>query len=347
MLTEKSYEQIREELKNCTKPIFFFHDDPDGLASFLLLYRYIREGKGVVVKTYPRIDNKFVKKIEEYSADKVFILDIAIVEQEFVDKVKVPVIWIDHHTPLELNNVKYFNPRTKDNDNVPVSYLCYKVVKKNLWISAIGVIGDWFLPDFIEDFRKKYHDLLPKPIKDPGEILFNTKLGQLSRLFSFVLKGKTQDAMKCVKILTRTKTPYEILEQKTSAGKYLYKKYEKIKKEYDSILNDILKKVTNEKLLVYTYTIKNTSFTGDLSNELLYRFPDKVILIGREKSGEVKCSLRSNSKIKLSKILEKSLVGIDGYGGGHEYACGACIKTHDFKRFVSNLKKKINLNAVS
>ncbi len=341
MLTEKDYEKIREELKNCSKPIFFFHDDPDGLASFLLLYRYINEGKGVVVKTYPRIDNKFIKKVIEYGADKVFILDIALVEQDFVDKVKVPVIWIDHHSPIELDRVKYFNPRSKNNDNIPVSYICYKVTEKDLWISTTGVIGDWFLPDFIEEFRKKYPDLLPQGINDPGDILFNTKLGELSRIFSFVLKGKTQDTMKCVKILTRIKDPSEILDKKTAAGVYIYKKYIKIKKEYDSILNNVLNTVTDEKILVYTYTVKKMSFTGDLSNELLYRFPDKVILIGREKSGEVKCSLRSNSKIKLSKILEKALVGINGYGGGHEYACGACVKTEDFKRFIDNLEKLI------
>ncbi len=341
MLTEKDYQKIREELKNSKNPIFFFHDDPDGLASFLLLYRYIREGKGVIVKTFPRIDNKFVRKVEEYNPDKIFILDVALVEQEFVDKVKLPVILIDHHTPLDLNNIKYFNPRKNNNDNIPVSYLCYKITKKDLWIASIGVIGDWFLPDFIEEFIKKYPELLPKPMKDPGDIIYKTKLGQLIRIFSFILKGKTQDAMKCVKILTRINDPLEILEQKTSAGKYLYKKYEKIKKEYDSLLKDALKNVKDEKLLVYTYTVKKMSLTGDLSNELLYRFPHKVILIGREKSGEVKCSLRSSSNIKLSKILEKSLVGIDGYGGGHEYACGACIKIHDFKQFVNNLKRLI------
>ena len=106
-------------------------------------------------------------------------------------------------------------------------------------------------------------------------------------------------------------------------------------------MKDILKNVKDEKIITYTYTAKKMSFTGDLSNELLYRFPNKVILIGREKSGEVKCSLRSNSKIKLSKILEKSLISINGYGGGHEYACGACIKTEDFDRFVNNLKRLI------
>ncbi len=339
MLTEKQFEKIREELKNSQKPLFFFHDDPDGLSSFLLLYRYIGEGKGVVVKTYPRIDNKFIRIVEEYNPDKIFILDIALVEQEFVDKVKRPIIWIDHHNPLNLDNVKYFNPRTNNNDNVPVSYLCYEVTKKNMWISAVGAVGDWFIPDFIEEFSKKYPHLLPKPMKNPGDILYTTKLGELIKIFSFILKGTTQDAMKCVKILTRIKDPNEILQQKTSAGNYIYKKYEKIKKEYDSIMEDILSKVTDDKLLVYTYTVKKMSLTGDISNELLHKFPDKVILVGREKSGEFKCSLRSGPKVKLSKALEQALVGIEGYGGGHEYACGACIKDHDFKRFTNNLRR--------
>ena len=75
MLTKKQYLQIKEELDNCKNPLFFFDDDPDGLASFLLLYRYLREGHGIIVKTHPKLTDKFVPKIEEYSADKVFVLD--------------------------------------------------------------------------------------------------------------------------------------------------------------------------------------------------------------------------------------------------------------------------------
>lgn len=341
MLTEKDYKKIREELDNCKRPIFFFHDDPDGLCSFLLFYRYIREGRGVIVKTHPMIDNKFLKVIEDFGPDKIFILDIAMVEQEFVDKVKLPIVWVDHHAPQQLNNVKYFNPRVKGNDNLPASYICYKVVKQNLWIAAIGSVSDWFLPDFLPQFIKKYPKLLSKPMKNPGDILYTTKIGELARIFSFTLNGKTQEALKCVKILTRIKTPEEILEQKTAAGNYIYKRYEKIKQEYDELLNDALKSADDKKLLIYIYPSKKMSFTGDLSNELLYRFPNKIILIGREKSGEVKCSLRSGNKIKLSNILEKALIGINGYGGGHEYACGTVIKSEDFNTFISNLKKLI------
>ena len=80
------------------------------------------------------------------------------------------------------------------------------------------------------------------------------------------------------------------------------------------------------------------SFTGDLSNELLYRLPDKLIIIGRDKEDEIRMSLRIKGKL-LSEILKKSLIGIEGYGGGHEHACGASVKKHDFKKFISNIRK--------
>jgi hypothetical protein len=57
----------------------------------------------------------------------------------------------------------------------------------------------------------------------------------------------------------------------------------------------------------------------------------------------MKCSIRGSEKGNIPAALEKALVGIDGYGGGHEYACGACIKVDDFPRFIENMKKELNL----
>ena len=340
MLTQKQFSDIREELLTGKNPLFFFHDDPDGLCSFLLLYRLVGEGHGIVVKTTPNIDDKFIKKVEEYDPDKIFIVDIALVEQSFIDAVKKPIVWIDHHELVERDKVKYYNPRKQNpKDNAPVSYWCYRVVNQDLWISMVGAVGDWFIPDFYDDFKKQYPDLLEKD-GNPGTILYETRLGKLVRIFSFILKGKTQDAMKCVKILTRIKTPYEILNQSTHAGKYLYKRFEKINQEYETILQDILKEKYHYHLIVYLYHADKMSFTGDLANELLYRFPDKIIILGREKSGEVKLSMRS-SNINLLKILQKALVGINGYGGGHEYACGACVKREDFDRFIQNIQHQL------
>src|SRR3989338_5155150 len=116
MLTKNQLKEIKDNLDSCNNPLFMFDDDPDGLCSFLLLYRYKKEGRGFIVKSKPFIDEKFVKKVEEYLPDKVFILDMPIVEQNFVDKIKVPIIWIDHHEPVKVDKVKYFNPRVKKSD---------------------------------------------------------------------------------------------------------------------------------------------------------------------------------------------------------------------------------------
>lgn len=341
MLSQKDIKKIREELESCKNPLFFFHDDPDGLCSFLLLYGHIREGHGIVFKAKPGLGVNFIRKVEEHKPDKVFILDIPIVDQEFIDKAKVPVIWIDHHTPLERAKVRYFNPRLRDKDDgTPVTSICYEVVRENIWIAAVGAVGDWTIPDFLGEFEKEYKDLIGIRSRDPGKLYFETRLGKLIRIFSYILKGKTRDSVRCFKVLTRIKSPYEILGQTTSKGRFIYKRFEKINHEYESILKEAIKKAGKEKLMIYTYREDKMSFTGDLSNELIHRYPDKIILVGREKGGEIRMSLRSTREL-LPAILEKALVGVEGYGGGHEHACGANVKKEDFKRFVENIKEQI------
>lgn len=341
MLTHKEIQEIREELLHCKQPLFFFHDDPDGLCSFLLLYRFIKEGNGVIVKTYPDLGPVFLKKVHEYNPDKIFILDKAMVSQEFLDKVSCPVLWIDHHGPYILQKVKYYNPRIKNpDDNTSVSYICYKIVEQDLWIAMIGIIGDWQMPVFSTEFSEKYPDLLPKEITQPEKVLFATHLGTLVRVFSFILKGQNKDAMKCVKILTRIQDPYEILNLTTSQGKYIFDKFEKVNQEYQQLLKESIESVTKDKFLIHLYKDTSNSFTSDLSNELLYKYPDKFIIVGREKSGEIKLSLRSPS-VKIPPIIEVALQGLQGYGGGHEYACGVNIKAEDFPIFLERFKKLV------
>ena len=341
MLNEKEIQQIKTELETCKRPLFFFHDDQDGLASFLLLYRYIKEGRGTVLKAKPQLTEQYARKVEEYGADKVFILDIALVDQEFIDQAKVPVIWIDHHEPIKREKVKYFNPRIKDETaNIPVAYLCYQVAQKDLWIAMVGCLGDWYLPDFTEEFKKKYPDLLPEKYNTAAEILFETKMSILNKVFSFNLKGNTSDVLKSIKTIARIDSPYEILEQSTPKGKFIYKKYEKINKVYESLKQTVLKQKKKGKVKVFKYTDDRLSLTKDLSNELLYMFQDSVIVLGREKSGEVRCSIRA-MKTNLKPIIEKALLDVEGYGGGHEHACGAAIKIKDFDKFIQNIEEQL------
>jgi len=334
-----SLKEISKYIEKSENPLIFFDDDPDGLCSYLLIKRKFGKGRGIYLKSSPEVGENLIKKVNEICPDLVIILDKPKLSQDFVDKVNVPIIYIDHHNPVDVKGVKYFNPQLIDpKDNRPTSYWCYKLVKNDLWIAMVGIVADWSL-EGIEEFSKKYKDLVPKKFENPDDVLFESRIGELARMFSFILKGKTSDVNKAINILTKIEEPYEILDQTTSRGKFIYKQAQKMKKDYDYLLEDILEKVDlNKKFIIYTYTTAKNSYTSMISNELLHRFKDKVIIIGREKSGEIRMSLRSSKK-KLPKVIEKALEGLEGYGGGHDYACGSCVNKDDFPEFVRRLEK--------
>ncbi|MGM5487673.1 MAG: DHHA1 domain-containing protein [Nanobdellota archaeon] len=332
-LTESEITTLRNELESAVRPIYFFHDDSDGLASFLLFYKVVREGKGVIIKSNPVIDERHIKLVEEYKPDKIFVLDIATVEQEFIDGVSQPIFWVDHHGPYERKGIHYFNPRTRGR-SVPASYLCYQVTQQDMWIAMAGIVGDWHLI-MQEDFSQEYPDLLSLEVKTPPEALFTSEVGKLSRIFNFALKGTAKDAMKYVKTLSRIESPYDILEQRTPEGAYIYKKFMKYEREYQMLLEDALSQVGESRIILYEYPASKTSFTGELANELLYKYPEKIIIIAREHNGEMKCSLRSGEKTIINTILTKTLEEVGGLGGGHEHACGCVIQNENFKTFLS------------
>ncbi|MFT4326664.1 MAG: DHH family phosphoesterase, partial [Candidatus Woesearchaeota archaeon] len=111
-----SYEEIREKLQTCENPLIFFDDDADGVCSFLLIYKYLNKGHGVIVKSTPEIKaDPYIRKITEYMPDLVIILDKPKVEDEFLKGISCDVIWIDHHEPQTITqkNVYYYNPEVE------------------------------------------------------------------------------------------------------------------------------------------------------------------------------------------------------------------------------------------
>jgi nanoRNase/pAp phosphatase (c-di-AMP/oligoRNAs hydrolase) len=340
-LTPKQVEEIKDEVLSSKRPLFFFHDDPDGLASFLLLYRMVNEGIGIPLKTSAEMGIEFSKKVESYQPDKVFILDKPGVSQDFIDAVKVPIIWIDHHTPQKRHKVKYYNPRVADaNEYTANAYLCYQVSQDDEWIAMVGCAGDQYIPPNLEKIKEDYPDIIEKNIKKPEDILFNSDFGKLAKMFSFCLKGKMDDVRKCIKIMTRIKTPYELLKQETPAAKFIYKRFEEVNREYQKILKDALAQKSDDNILLFLYNQDQMSLNQDLANELLYKNKEKVIIIGRTKSGEVKLSFRT-TKYNLPPIIQKALEGCEGYGGGHEKAAGANIKETDFEKFMLQFKAQL------
>jgi nanoRNase/pAp phosphatase (c-di-AMP/oligoRNAs hydrolase) len=340
MIPDTQLSEIRQALRDSARPLVFFDDDPDGLCSFLQFYKFNPECKGVIYKLAGPLDSTFLKKVEEYQPDAIFILDVAVVTQDFLDNVK-NVYWIDHHAPLALKGVKYYNPmiESKGLDNRPISYWAARITGSSNWLAMCGCVGDWFLPeDLRKEFEKDYPDLLPSDVKRPEDALFQTGLGRLSRMISFVLKGSTKDSLTNTKVMTRIKSPYEILEQSTESGRFIYKKFMKTNETYKQLKESV--KTDGSNLLVFTYTDNRTSLTSDLSNELLYQNPDSFIVIARKGNSEYKISLRS-AKYKVLDILTKALEGVRGYGGGHVHACGANVPHDDFERFIENIRKQL------
>ncbi|KYK26218.1 hypothetical protein AYK26_05410 [Euryarchaeota archaeon SM23-78] len=341
-LTENQLQELRNIFDSCTRPVILFDDDPDGLASFLLIYKHIKEGRGIPVKNAPELGPEMAQKVNDYGPDLVFIVDVPIVNQEFIDKIKTRIVWIDHHPVVKRHKVEYYNPRALDpDDNSPTSYWIYKALKKHLWIAMIGMVGDWFFPEdkILDEFRAKYPDLLSPLIKKPEVALFTSRFGELIKIVSFNLKGKTSDVIKSIKVFTRIKDPYEILDQKSSGGKFIYKKYNRLMEKYTEIIKRVKVK-PQDKLVLFVYSSPDYSFSKEISNELIYKHPDKVFLVAWEYNDEYKCSLRS-TKIKLPPIINKALEGITGYGGGHDHAAGACVKIKDFERFVGNIRGQL------
>ncbi len=344
-LTPQQYTEIRKALDECRNPLFFHHDDPDGVCSFLLLYQYKKEGTGVIVKSQPCVNVQFLRKVEEVQPDMIFVSDLALVAQEFIDAVKVPIIWIDHHEPQKMqgSHVRYYNPRASNHeDGFPAAYLCYHVNGNPdyMWLGMTGTVGDWQLTDLAQEFSQQHPDLLPPQIDRPEVALFDSPIGKLAKIISFILKGKTTDVKKYISFLKKIQNPYEILEQQTPEGKKIYKRYEIINKVYDELYQRAISSVGEGKLILFTYDENEYSMTGELANELLYRNPDKVILIARQKGGDMRCSLRS-SKLVLPPIVSECIEGFGGHGGGHEHACGCSVPEQHFKEFVERLKKKI------
>ncbi len=344
-LRAQEYAEIRRELDECKNPLFFHHDDPDGLCSFLLFYHYKKEGTGVVVKSQPCVNEQFLAKVREVQPDKIFIMDLALVSQEFIDEAKVPIIWIDHHEPQRMQgNVKYYNPRVHDpKDGVPASYLCYHVTNReqDLWLAMVGIVGDWHLTELAAEYSKKFPDLLPPTVTTPEQALFDTKIGLLAKIFSFVLKGSTKDVKKYIRLLTKIKDAYEILDQRDDAGTKIYKRYEEINRIYAELFARAQASVNESRIILFTYEENEYSMTGELSNELLYRHPDKLILIGRQKGGHMRCSLRSTNII-LPPLVNESVRELGGHGGGHEHACGCSVPVEKFEEFVMLLTAKLD-----
>lgn len=344
MLTKKEIKEIKEHLEKAQNPVFFFDNDPDGLCSFLLLRRYIGRGKGVAIKSFPGMNAEYFRKVTELNADYIFILDKPIVLDEFFKEVKnfnIPTVWIDHHdVNAEVPDfVHYYNPTLKkSNENEPVTYLCYNVSgkKEDLWIALIGCISDRFSPKFYSDFVKLYPDLSIKS-KDAFDIFYKSRIGDIAKIFSFALKDRISNVVKMIKFLMAVKSPYEILEE-NSKNREMHMRFRQIYRKYQKLIEKAKSLAADDNKLLFFQYAGDMSISADLSNELTYLFPEKIIVVAYLTGVKANISVRGK---KIKEIILNAIKGLEATGGGHENAVGAQVKIEDLEKFRENLEKQI------
>ena len=354
MLERNEILKVRELLNESQNPLFFFDNDSDGLASFLLLRRFINRGKGVVIKSYPSLSHAYISKVNEFNPDFIFILDKPLIDKDFLSEVLsrgIKVVWIDHH-PLDdkeikeiIKNIFYFNPlfSPENPSNEPVSYWCYKIVdkKEDAWISLIGCVGDWFTPEFYQEVSSQYPDLLPPKVKDAPTLLFSSGFGKLIKLVNLALKDKTTNVMKMLKFLYQIKSPKELMEENEKT-KSMYSRYNQISRKYEKLMEKAKNAAkTKGKLLFFQYS-GDLALSGELANELYYLFPQKMIVVSYVNGEDAKLSIRGSFDVR--EITRKAIEKTSGRSGGHKNACAAILRISELELFKEEVLKQLKDN---
>lgn len=343
MLSKKELEEIKNHLEKAQNPLFFFDNDADGLCSYLLLRRSIQRGKGVAIKTFPKLEKTYLRKINELNPDYVFILDKNDVEKEFVDEVSkrnIPIVWIDHHDvkidPEILKKVNYYNSIPEAE---PVTYLTYKIYenKKDQWIAMIGCISDVYKPEFAKEFAKEYPELYNSK-NTAFDSLYTTELGKIIKMINFGMKDTITNVVKMMKYLSKAKSPQDILAENYYT-RQMHQRYSQLNQIYNRILEKAEEKAEEyEKLTFFEYS-GNTSMTSEVANGIYFKNKEKLVIVAFKNQSKANISIRGNNAREiLLKVLKKIP---DSTGGGHETACGAKIPLEEIENFKEEIKKEL------
>jgi len=339
MIPPTKLQEIREHLETSQNPLFFFDNDVDGLCAFLILRRAIGRGKGIAIKSFPDLKGQYLRKVEELNPDAIFILDKAELSKEFAEGVEekgIPIIWIDHHktkTPKEIiNKTSYYNSFPEAE---PTTYIAQKVFnkKEDLWLAMIGCIGDVYMPDFVEEFKKTSPELINSKLS-AFDALHSSGIGKIVRMLNFGLMDSITHVVNLIKYLFKAKNIYDILEE-NQYTKQLHKRYSELNEFYNKQVNKAEANFDKNSPIIFFSYAGNTSMSSEISNKLYYNHQNKLVIVAFKRSEKANISIRGKNALEITK---KAIEDIEGAtGGGHIEATGAMVPIDDFEKFKENI----------
>ncbi len=291
------------------------------------------------------------------------------------------VIWVDHHNDFGMRefcdseNFVGLNPLWfNENDNRCSSYWAYRIAdkKENLFYVAMASVADFYLLDVLRELYEYDRSLF--------RVLFNITDEKRKEIFAFLdnytfddysvnqkraeyihflsYEGglilfkyyfdlifkfeKDEDfaigALKNIEKLSPAEFKGELVEGKS---KY-FEKFSLVMDEYKKVYKELSKKAKGE----YVYAFHEDtviSFNRQISEELMYRVKEcKVVFSAYKKSGKpfVSCSFRGRN-FDVNELIQESVNGLNGRGGGHMYAAGCIISSEDFDEFKRRVDEKL------
>lgn len=344
MISKNKLKEIRSHLENSQNPLFLFDNDVDGFCAFLILRRAVGRGKGVAIKSFPELKEQYLRKVDEFNSDYVFVLDKAEISDRFIKGLRqrrISLIWIDHHSigfPKAVAEELYIYNSFPSAE--PTTYIAQKVFnrKEDLWLAMIGCIGDVYMPDFAKDFAEGFPELFNSKLS-AFEALHLTEVGKMVRMLNFGLMDTITNVVKLTKYLFDAKGAYDILEESKYMGQF-HKRYNQLNEFYNRQVAKAEENFDkNSSFLFFSYS-GDLSMSSEIANRLYFNHPDKLIVVAYKRAEKANVSIRGKGALEKTKKL---INGIEGAtGGGHAEATGAMIPIDffgEFRRRVSKLNK--------
>ena len=286
-LSKADYQKIHTLLHSAKKPLLIYDRDTDGFVSYLLLKRFQPHAIGVINKGGSRsVGKQYLDSIEANKPDIIFTLDMATVEQEFIDACSCPVVVIDHHVSAA-DAVKVATDHLYDNSHsgATLAWVYFHKDKKMPQLLR-----------YIED-----RDLWRFSIPDTTTVCASVDLYD----YSF----KNWDK------LARELEEPEMRERHILQGR-IVAKYEK--KVSEMLVDHNAQLVDFEGYQIYCVNAPHVF--ASLIGSILCNKKPPIGIIWSENHDGIAVSLRSDGSVDVSKIAEKY------GGGGHKSSSGFSIK---------------------
>jgi single-stranded DNA-specific DHH superfamily exonuclease len=129
-------------------------------------------------------------------------------------------------------------------------------------------------------------------------------------------------------------SPHEVLDENKN-NFLMHKRFNEISGKLNKLKEKALSESQEGNLFYFEYG-GDTSLSGDLANEFMFMFPEKIVAVAYITG--IKANISGRGK-DVKKIFMKAIEGLKGArGGGHDVAVGVQIHTDSLEEFKKRLK---------